>query len=78
MIFIYLQFSSFELFSVSLGASSVPQTFEECFLATRNAGISKIIFMSFIAKSECDGTEKKEEKKVDAIKMAHQKINKIV
>lgn len=34
--------------------------------------------MSFIAKSECDGTEKKKRKKVDAIKMAHQKINKIV
>ena len=31
--------------------------------------------MSFIAKSETDGAG---EKKVDAIKMAHQKINKIV
>jgi hypothetical protein len=41
-----------------------------------NVEISKIIFMSFIAKSESDGTE--EEEKVDAIKMAHQKINKIV
>jgi len=40
----------------SICASGASQTLKECLLAKRNVEISKIIFMSIIAKSETDGT----------------------